>query len=206
VGKTTLGAQFLVNSAEKGSKGAIYTFEESVESIVKRCRKVGIRLDKAINGGKIIAHKINPMQLYPDELLYIIKKAVKEEKVKMVMIDSLKGYQIAMEQFGTLVTHLQNIVTYLNNMNLTTIIVNEVEHITGDLRMTEVGVSFLVDNIILIRYAEIDSEVKRIVGCLKKRLGSFKPELREFDITDRGIIVGSKLQGLKGVLTGVPEK
>jgi len=206
VGKTTLGIQFLVNSASAGVKSVMYTFEESIESIVRRCRGIGIALDEAINSGRIIITKVNPMELYPDELLNIIRKTIEKDKVELVLIDSLRGYHLAMEQFGTLVSHLQNIVTYLNNRNITTFIVNEVEHITGDLTITELGVSFLVDNIILIRYAEINSEVRRIIGCLKKRLGPFKPELREFEITGAGIVIGKKLQGMKGVLTGVPEK
>jgi len=187
-------------------KSVMYTFEESIESIVRRCRGIGIALDEAINSGRIIITKVNPMELYPDELLNIIRKTIEKDKVELVLIDSLRGYHLAMEQFGTLVSHLQNIVTYLNNRNITTFIVNEVEHITGDLTITELGVSFLVDNIILIRYAEINSEVRRIIGCLKKRLGPFKPELREFEITGAGIVIGKKLQGMKGVLTGVPEK
>ena len=184
----------------------MYTFEESIESIVTRCRSVGIPLDDVMSSGSVVINKINPMELYPDELLNIMRKTVESENFKVVLIDSLRGYHLAMEQFGTLVSHLQNIVTYLNNKNITTFIVNEVEHITGDLTITELGVSFLVDNIILIRYAEVNSEVRRIIGCLKKRLGSFIPELREFEITGGGIVIGEKLEGMKGVLTGVPEK
>jgi len=206
VGKTTLGVQFLVNSALSGMKGVMYTFEESIESIVTRCRSVGIPLDDVMSSGSVVINKINPMELYPDELLNMIRKIVESGNFKVVLIDSLRGYHLAMEQFGTLISHLQNIITYLNNRNITTFIVNEVEHITGDLTITELGVSFLVDNIILIRYAEVNSEVRRIIGCLKKRLGSFIPELRGFEITSGGIVIGKKLEGMKGVLTGVPEK
>jgi len=111
---------------------------------------------------------------------------------------------MAMEQFGSLVAHIQNMVTYLNNRGVTTLLINEVEHLTGDLVLTEIGISHLADNLILIRYAEYAGKIIRVICCLKKRLGGHLPELWEFSVTPRGIRMERNLEELQGVLTGVP--
>lgn len=120
-------------------------------------------------------------------------------------MDSLRGYHLAMEEFGTLVAHAHNLVTYLNRREVTTIIVNEVENLTGDFKVTEIGVSHMADNVLLLRYAEHAGQLIKIIGCLKKRLSNFQPQLRQMEITSRGILIGEKLENLHGLLTGVPE-
>ena len=120
------------------------------------------------------------------------------------MVDSLRGYALAMEEFGTMVANVSNLVTYLNGRGVTTLLVNEVENITGDLKATEFAVSYLADNIVLLRYAEYESTVIKVVACLKKRLGGFQPELRQLRIDGDGIHVSARLDHLRGILTGVP--
>jgi circadian clock protein KaiC len=143
------------------------------------------------------------MHLYPDEFLEMMRTDV-AGGCKIVVLDSLRGYTLAMEEFGTPVAHLHNMVTYLNSKGVTTLLVNEVEYITGDLRATELGVSHLADNIILLRYAEYESRVIKVIGCLKKRLGSFQPELRELRLGADGLTLSDKLTFLSGILTGAP--
>ncbi len=205
VGKTTLGLQFLLTAAQHGKRAILYTFEESSASILTRARQLGLPVEAPLNAGNLQLVHINPLQLYPDELLHHIRRAVEGEGRQVVMLDSLRGYALAMEQFGLLTAHLQNIVTYLNSRGAITLLVNEIEHLTGELRITELGVSYLVDNLLLLRFAEYSGQVIRVIACLKKRLGSFQPELRRFDIGAGGIQIGEPLSTLRGVLTGVPE-
>jgi circadian clock protein KaiC len=110
-----------------------------------------------------------------------------------------------MEQFGTPLDHIRNLVHYLNRHGVTSFLINEVEFITGSLRTTELAVSHLADNIILLRYAEYAGQVIKVIACLKKRLGGFQPDLRALHLTTHGIQVGEKLENLRGVLTGVPQ-
>ncbi|MFQ6608947.1 MAG: ATPase domain-containing protein [Fidelibacterota bacterium] len=206
VGKSTLGMQFLIRSIMGGKQAILFTFEESVESIIKRSNDLNMPIGTLLEEQHLKIVKINSADLYPDELLFMIRTAVETEKFNVVMIDSLRGYNIAMEQFGSLMAHLYNLTSYLSLSNVSTVLVNEVEHITGELRLTELGVSFLVDNALLLRYAEIEGRIIRVIGCLKKRLGSYQPDLRELVITHEGIRIGEKLSGLQGLLTGVPER
>jgi len=203
-GKSTLGMKFLSQSVADGAPAVLYAFEESMQSIVTRCQGVGMKVEEMLEAGTLHIVRVNPMELYPDEFLGLVRTAVETEGRKIVMVDSLRGYELAMEEFGTLVANISNLVTYLNGKGITTLLINEVENITGDLRATEFAVSYVADNIILLRYAEYNSRVIKIIACLKKRLGTFQPELRELHITSEGIRVSEKLENLRGILTGVP--
>ena len=80
-----------------------------------------------------------------------------------------------------------------------------VERITGDFQATGIGISYLSDNLVFLRYLEIDGELRKAIGVLKKRVGDFGRTLREISITDAGVVVGAPLTGLRGILTGTSE-
>lgn len=202
-GKSTLCTQFLMNEATKGIPGLIITLEESSLSFLERCRSIGMPADKMIEQNLIKIVEINAMETYPDELLVRMRHYISEGGYQLVVIDSLRGYTLAMEEYGTVIPHLHNLITYLNAHQVTTFLVNEIESITGSLRVTEHGLSHLADNIILLRYVEYDGELIKVIGCLKKRLGNFQSILRQIIITKKGIKVKNRLKNLEGILTGV---
>lgn len=204
VGKSTLGMQIVTQAVERGSKATVYTFEESPRAVLTRCEGLRIPAEGHVATGRIAIERVNPMELYPDEFLFMVRRAVEEHGCDVVMIDSLRGYELAMEEFGTMVAHVCNMVTYLKSHSVTTLLVNEAENITGDLKATEFAVSYVADNIVLMRYAEYSGQVIRVIGCLKKRFGRFESELRQLHITEEGLRVSEKLEHLRGILTGTP--
>jgi circadian clock protein KaiC len=205
VGKSSLGTKFLLAAAGFGKRSILFTFEESPESLITRSRGIGIPLAARLESGEFKIVRVNPMELYPDEFLAMVRHAVEVDGFSCVMVDSLRGYELAMEEFGMAKAHIHNLVTYLNRHAVTTLIISEVEYITSnDLRATDLGVSHLADTVVLMRYAEHDGQVIKIISCLKKRIGDFQPELRRLTIDSLGISVGEKLQHLQGVLSGAP--
>lgn len=205
VGKTTMGVTFLASAIARGKRAVLFTFEEAVESVMIRSRAVGMPLDDVLRAGTLKIVRLNPMEQYPDEFLGKVRTAIEQEGFELVMIDSLRGYQLEMEQFGTPLDHIRNLVHYLNRHRVTTFLINEMEFITGNLRITEMSVSHLADNILLLRYAEYAGQVIKVIACIKKRIGNFQPDIRALHITSQGMEVGEKLENLRGVLTGVPE-
>lgn len=205
VGKSSLGTNFLVTAAKNGIKGAFYTFEEGFASILKRSASICIALEDHLENGTILAREINPLQCYPDEFLDMIRTDIEENGVEMIVLDSLRGYNLAMDEFGNLVAHMQNIINYLRGKRVTTFLINELEKLTGEVQITDIGVSYMSDNVLMLRYAEYEGKIIKVISCLKKRLGNFEPELRKFRITADGILVGEQLKYLRGLLTGVPE-
>jgi circadian clock protein KaiC len=120
------------------------------------------------------------------------------------MLDSTAGYRLSLRS-GNLVGHLHALCKYLQNMGVAVLLISEIEAITGEFRATEAGISYLADNIVFLRYLEIQGELRRAIGVLKKRLSSFEPTLREIEITRYGIKVGKPLTELRGILRGMPE-
>lgn len=206
VGKSTLGLSFMTNAVKMGQRALILTFEESPPSLIHRGQAIGLPLKSQLKKGQIKIIYVNPLTLYPDEFLGLIKKEVDREKRNIVMIDSVKGYNICMDAYGDLAAHTHNLAAFLQSQGITSFWINEVERITGELSLTELGISYLFDNAILMRYAEMGIQLIRLIGCLKKRLGVFQSELREFRITPKGLWVGEKLKGLTGLLSGMPRR
>lgn len=205
VGKSTMADQFLVTAAAEGIKCAAYMFEEGTATVLDRCRSVSIPLENMMENGSLIIREINPLELYPDELLEMLRNDMERHGVQLLVLDSLRGYNVAMEEFGSLVAHMQNIVNFVRRNRSSVFLIYEQEKITGDLQLTDVGVSYLVDNVLLLRLAEDNGELVKVISCVKKRLGRFRPELREFKITSQGVEVGPKISHLRGLLNGVPE-
>jgi circadian clock protein KaiC len=122
------------------------------------------------------------------------------------MIDGTSGYKLSIRgDESTLVSELHALVRYLRNVGVTVILIEETGSVTGEFRPTKEGISYLADNILFLRYLELHGGIRKAVGVLKKRLGTFEPTLRELRITGEGLWIGEPLDGLRGVLTGTPE-
>lgn len=204
VGKSTLGTQFMKEAAGRGERSVLYVFEEARETLLHRCEAINIPARIMIERGKLWVVAVEPLQYSSDQFAYMVKKEVEENNARIVMIDSTSGYKLSM-QGDNLVRHLHSLCNYLKNMGVTVILINETDAITGgEFRVTEAGLSYLADNLIFIRYLELDGELRKAIGVLKKRVSDFERTLREFKITKYGIKVGEPLTKLRGILSGIP--
>lgn len=205
VGKSTLGMQFLVEAAHEGQRAVFYTFEEAPRSITMRNQALGLSIEPLLESDMLRIVRVNPMELYPDEFLDMIRTAVEEEEREVVMVDSLRGYELAMEEFGSFVANIQNMVTYLNRKGVATILVNEIMKISGDLQATEFSISYVADTIVLLRRASYAGNIIKAIACLKKRHSSFDPSVRKLIISgEEGVHVAEELKELHGLLKGAP--
>jgi len=204
VGKTTLGTQFMNEAATRGERCVIYAFEEQKETLLHRCHAIGMPVRTMITQGTLAVVHVEPLRFSPAEFALLVREEVEQRGARLVMIDGIAGYRLTLAG-DDLVAQLHALGRYLKNMGVTVIFINEVEGITGDFRATEIGASYLSDNLIFLRYLEIDGELRKAIGVLKKRLGDFGKTLRELKITARGLEVGEPLSGLRGILTGTPE-
>ncbi|SDN08889.1 ATPase domain-containing protein [Vreelandella arcis] len=205
VGKTTLGAQLMSQGAASGERAVIYNFDENASTFFTRCRQIGLPVEDMVDTGNLRFEAVEPLLYHPDQFAASVREEVEEAGTTMVMIDSLSGYQQSMCG-ENLQARVHALCRYLVNMGVTVVLVNEVFTITGSqARVTEQGLSYVADNIIMLRYIELDGELCKTIGVLKKRTGSFEKALREFDINQDGLQVGRALHGMRGLMSGVPE-
>jgi circadian clock protein KaiC len=203
-GKTTLGIQFMKEAATRGERSVVYAFEEQMDTLLHRCEKIGIPLGGMVRSGALSVVEVEPLRFSPGEFALMVRREVEERGTRIVMIDGIAGYRLTLAG-DDLVTQLHALGRYLKNMGVTVLLMNETEAITGEFRATEVGVSYLCDNLVFLRYLEMEGELRKAVGVLKKRVGDFARTLREISITCDGVKVGEPLAGLRGILTGTPE-
>lgn len=204
VGKTTMGLQFMKEAAGRGERSVIYSFEEATENLLARSEAVNIPVQSMLKQGTLSLVPIEPLLFTADEFANLVRHEVEKKQTRIVMIDSVAGYKLAM-QGENLVRNLHSLCKYLQNMGVTIILVNEIEEITGNFRATDVGISYIADNIVFLRYLEINGEMRKAIGVLKKRLSDFEKTLREIEITRYGIKVGQPLTRLRKILSGTPE-
>lgn len=203
VGKTSLGIQFMKEAAARGERSVLFTLEEEIDIILGRSEAIQVGARAMLEKGTLVLEKIEPLQFTPDEFAQRVRHEVEEQHARIVMIDSVSGYRLSMRGHD-LVSQLHALTKYLQNMGVAVLLAVETAQLTGDFRVTDYEISYLADNIIFLRYLEIDGELRKAIGVLKKRLSNFEKTLREFEITDKGIQIGQPLTDLRGILTGTP--
>ncbi|GGX65905.1 ATPase domain-containing protein [Saccharospirillum salsuginis] len=205
VGKTTLGAQLMTEAARRGERSVIYSFDEGASTFYTRCKAINLPVKQMVDDGYLHFEAVEPLHYNPDQFAAVVRAEVEERGTSLVMIDSLSGYHQSVRG-QDLAERVHALCRYLVNMGATVLLVNEVYAITGNqTRVTEHGLSYLADNILLLRYMEMDGELRKTIGILKKRAGNFEKSIREFEIAGSGIMVGPPLRGMRGILSGVPE-
>lgn len=204
VGKTTIGMQFVKEAAARGERSTVFIYEEAYQPLVHRMTELGIPMQDMIEDGTLSIIPVQPLRFLPDEFTELVRAEVEERHARVVMLDSLAGYQLTLHG-EDLTSHLYTLIKYLAGRGVTVIILNDVEMITGDFRATEVGISYLSDNIIFLRYIEVSGALQKAIGVLKKRMSGFERTLRTIEVTKQGVEIGPPLVDLRGILLGVPE-
>jgi circadian clock protein KaiC len=205
VGKTTVGMQFMKEAAGRGERSVIYTFEEWREMLLRRSESINIPVNNMVKRGSLAIIQVEPLRYTPDEFARMVREETESNNTSIVMIDSISGYSLSVRG-ENLVRHLHALGKYLQGMGIAVILINETSEIIGNLHATDIGVSYIADTIIFLRYLELKGELRRAIGILKKRLSDFEKTLREFQITKYGLKVGHPLTDLRGILTGLPQE
>jgi len=206
VGKTTLGTQFMKEAAGRGERSVIYLFEENMKTFVNRSKAVNIPVDDMIERGTLQVREVDALERSPQEFGRMVRTEVANNDTEIVMIDGIAGYRLTLRgEDDTMLERMHALGRYLNNVGVTTILVDETENITGEFNATQENISYLADNIVFLRHLEFQGELRKAIGVLKKRTSDFERTLREFEITGHGIAVGEPLTGMRGILSGTPE-
>lgn len=203
-GKSTIAAQFCHAAAGRGQKSIIFMFDESPNTLYSRCRSLGLDIEPQVQSGMITIKQVDPAELSPGELTFTIRDAVEHRSAKIVVIDSLNGYLNAMPEERFLTIQLHELLMYLAQNSIVTLLVGAHQGVIGSQMHTPVDASYLADAVILLRYFESKGEVRQAISVVKKRGGAHERTIREFGMSDGKIRVGDALRNFRGVLTGVP--
>jgi circadian clock protein KaiC len=203
-GKSSLAAQFVTAACERGQRGAMFIFDEGIGTLLRRSENLGMHLQTQLDAGRLGIQQVDPAELSPGEFAHAVRRAVVEHKASVVVIDSLNGYLNAMPEEGFLTVRLHELISYLNQLNVATIIIAGQQGLIGAQMHSPIDASYVADGVILLRYFEAAGQVRQAISVVKKRSGWHERTIREFRLDGGGIRVGEALTEFHGVLTGVP--
>jgi circadian clock protein KaiC len=203
IGKTTLSVRCLLAALERGEKGALYLFDEGLGTLHTRSAALGMDLRKYRDSGQLYIHHIDPAELAPGEFAHMLRDAVELNGVTFVVIDSLNAYLQAMPGEKYLTLQMHELLTYLSQQGVTTVLVLGQHGLIGEVR-SEVDLSYLSDATVLLRYFEANGRLRRAVTVMKSRTNDHAQTIHELRLGPQGIEIGRALEGFEGVLTGVP--
>jgi circadian clock protein KaiC len=202
-GKSLLTLQFAMAAVDRGERAALFVFDEELGLLFDRSRAMGFELEAARDAGALFVEQVDAAELSPGEFTHKVRRSLADGGVKVVVIDSLNGYQAAMPEANSLVLHLHELLQYLNRRGVTTFLTVAQHGLVGQMD-SPVDVTYLADTVILLRYFEAMGEVRRAISVIKKRAGRHEATIRELRIGADGVRLGEPLAAFHGVLTGVP--
>jgi len=202
-GKSTVAAQFVSAACRRVERAAMFLFEESRNNMLNRAESLGLDLKQAIADGLLTVQQVDPAELTPGQFTQAVVNAA-GAGARVIVIDSLNGYLNAVPDERFLSTYLHELLTYLGQRGVVTIVVGVQAGMIGGAMTTAVDASYIADNVIMLRYFEAEGEVRQAISVFKKRGSRHERTLRDFSIGPGGPVVGPVLTGFHGVLTGVP--
>ncbi len=202
-GKSTLAVKFALEAARRDEKILFYIFDETIGNLTTRAAKLGMDIRPHIKRGVIHLEQVDPAEISPGELSHRIRLGVTEKSARMVIIDSINGYLNAMPEERYLNLQLHELLAFLNQQGVITLMVLAQQGLVGAMQAT-VDLTYLADTVLMLRYYEALGAVKQALSVIKKRSGNHERAIREIKIGKGGIQVGRPLNDLQGILTGVP--
>ncbi|HEY6774091.1 MAG TPA: ATPase domain-containing protein [Oxalicibacterium sp.] len=203
-GKSTLAAQFVASCLKQDQNAAMFIFEESASNLLHRADELNIDLRSYQASGQLSLRQVDPAQLTPGEFVHVVCQTA-NEGAKVIVIDSLNGFMQAMPNEKMLASHMHELLTYLGQRGVITILIGVQQGMLGNNMSTNIDASYLSDNVILLRYFEANGEVQQAISIFKKRGSEHERTIRQLSITQAdGVKIGPVLRHFRGILTGVP--
>lgn len=201
-GKSILASAFLAEGARCGEAGVIVAFEQRPNQVVNP------ELLGLIESGQVALIDSSAPDLSIEEVVRRLLSEARRLQASRMVIDSLSGFELALAP--TFHSHfresLLRLVSVLANEGITVLMTSELEDRYTDLRFSPYGTAFLTDAIIVQRYIEVESRLRRVMAVVKVRASHHSDELREYKVGENGIEIGGILDDQEGLLGGRPTR
>lgn len=205
-GKTTFATQFIAEGLRNGGSVVVAVFEEYPDEYLARARARGHALEGSAGAERLRVIYLRPLDLSVDETLAEILEAVQESGAERVVIDSLSGFEIALapafrEDFRE---SLYRLIGALTAAGTTVLMTAEISG-EGSVITTE-RISFITDDIIVQRFVELGGELRKVLSIMKMRGSAHSHELRTYEISADGAVVGGPIDDYEGITSGSPDR
>lgn len=199
-GKTILGLQYLYENAKEGKICLFVSTEESMDKIAKQINSLG--MEKYFKEEKIKIIHFPKLEFDRDEILFRLKRNIEKINPCCLVFDNLNSVY---ESYGKDIYFnewLSCLISYLESKNITSMFILEIPTIIGDLKISDYGISYIADTIILMRYVEMQSELTKAICVVKHRSSDHEKKIRNYKITSSGIEIGKEFKNQEYILSG----
>ena len=205
-GKTVLGIQFIAEGLGRGEPAIVAMFEELPNEFMQRAASFGHDLSKHRKDGSLKLIYLRPLDLSVDETVHEIVNAVKEIGCKRLVIDSLVGFEMALApDFRTdFRESLYRMIGALTRLGVTIISTVEVEENFTSMGLSNFTISFLADDILRLRYASINGQLRKIMMVVKMRRSQHSIDMCAYEVTSKGLVIGEPMRGYRALTSGIP--
>lgn len=204
-GKTNIAMQYIAAACKRGERVVMYQFDERVGTLLTRAKSMHLNFETFIDSGLLDVRQMDPADISPGEFAWMIKCEVEHNAARMVVIDSLSGYTASMPQENELLLLIHEMLTYLNQQGVVTLMINPQQSLVGSMGTGGLNVSYVADTVMLLRFFESEGRIRKAISIIKSRGGSHEDTIRELRIDVKGLRIGKVLNQFQGVLTGIPE-
>lgn len=208
-GKSALATQFIAEGLRHGEAGIMAIFEERPHGYTERAESFGLHLKTPQETGKLEILYLRPLDLSVDETMQEILDAVEKIGAKRLVIDSLVSLEMALAPgFRTdFRESLYRMIVALTGAGVTILSTVETDDTFTGFTFSHYTISFLTDDIIRLRYVEIDGQLRKVMVVIKMRGGNHSKDIREYIITDKGVVViHPRSTDYDGLTTGIPRR
>jgi circadian clock protein KaiC len=199
-GKTIMATEFLAEGVRIGEPGVLAAFEKSPNQLLS------LKLNQLVEEGSVSVVNTRTLDLSIDEILHDLVTMIVEKNARRVVIDSLSGFELALSSIfrDDFREALYRLVAVLTGMGVTVLMTAELEDRYTVLRFSSYGNAFLADAIVMQRYVEMAGQFRRVISVIKVRGSAHSKDVRFFDIADGQTVIGERLSGFSGILSGQP--
>lgn len=203
-GKTLTCLQWVAEGGRRGEKSLFVGFRESPAQLADKASVFGLDLRRLVNGGVAEVLHIPQVDLVPDEVTWQIVSRLDRMKPQRLAMDSITELEHAMVDERRRRGFMFALARIMRQRRVTALVTKEVAQVVGpELDFSETPLAMLAENLILMRYVEFRGELYRVLSVLKMRDSEHDHSIRQYEITERGIKVLSRIESGEGVLTGI---
>lgn len=203
-GKSVLATQYACAALTRGERVRFFLFDERLSTFRLRNEGLALDVEGPLADGRLRLQQVEPTELSPGEFAHQVQRAVEDEGVTLVVIDSINGYLQSMPEERLLPIQVHELLSFLATRGVTCVMTLVQHGIFGSPVDEAAEISYLADTVVLLRYFEERGAVRQAVSVVKKRTGDHERTIREARVQLGGLHVGAPLREFQGVLTGVP--
>jgi circadian clock protein KaiC len=198
-GKTIACLHFVVRGLEQGERCLYVSFQETPSQLREKAASFGWNLAGACESGRLAIYHVPPGELDLDTIGAAVRAELADGTLRRVAIDSLGELVFASRETARFPAFARTLTGSIRAGGASSLITSETTTL-GPTAEPLAHLSFLFHNVILVRYIEIESEIRRAISVLKMRDSDHAKGVWEFEVGKHGLAIGDKLEGLTGIL------